>query len=78
MRSFVDKALTAYCDDKTYADQSVSTEKLFMTMFAMGIIEKKRLDQLISLIRAGTLSAVVPSDRFGIDVQADPGKERKK
>jgi hypothetical protein len=68
----VEQVMLDWAEGRLVRADSISTEKLFVTMLAMGIIDKPRYDQMLSLIRSGTLSAAIPEDKFGLTLVSPP------
>lgn len=75
---FCEKVLKGYAEGKMLSVEEVATEKLFLTMFGMGLIDQKKLDDVLALIRAGTLPATVRSDKFGIKVESYRDEEKQR
>ena len=73
-----ERVLRDHATKKCVSASEVATEKLFVTMFGLGLIDEKRLNDVLALLKAGGLPASVPSDKFGIRIEGvrDP-KSRK-
>lgn len=67
---WIEQELYARCRGQTVHRNEVSTEKLFMTMYALGMMNQKRLEQLLVMVRSGALSSSVPEDKFEIGHEA--------
>jgi hypothetical protein len=75
---FCENVLSDYAAGKLVQAGEVATEKLFLTMFGLGLIDEKRLADVLALIRGGTLPASVQSDKLGIKIESVRDPKNKK
>jgi nitrate reductase NapAB chaperone NapD len=78
MTKFCETALLDYAAGKLVSADEVATEKLFLTMFGLGLIDQKRLDAILSLVQSGALPKQIRSDKLGLKIESVRGPKKKK
>lgn len=77
LTAYAERILSEYLDGVLVRKDDVATEKLFLTFFALGLLDQSRLQKILELVRTGELPASVPSDKFLLEIGRASGRMNK-